>query len=288
MSDLITYDPDAKGRFSRIDRMRVEKGTMADWNQLHDLHYKAESLPVGAHFYRCVTEDGRLVGICVLTLVSLLLGSRHDVFPKLKPGNDTNFSNVKRGKWLNKNMRRASRIVTDTLFRGVGVSYRMVNLAMRLHGFQFIEIQSSMSKFNPFDVKAGFQHSRLRSSPIYDKGFNHLRSWFVSHPADHQAIMAEWGRMTPAMAMQVEEGIKKFYFRHSIREKSAVINRIELSRVPSLSFDTVLRELQQLIFATPVYGIWKNPDIGRELPESLPLTAFDLQKPNEPLRLDLL
>jgi hypothetical protein len=288
LNTLVEYDRDVKGRFSRIDNMRVERGTIADWHALHALHYKAESLPAGAVFYRCVTEDGRLVGICVLTLVSLLLAARHEIFPALKPGKDTTFSNTQRGKWLNVNMRRASRIVTDTLFRGVGISYRMVNLSMRIHGFKFIEIQSSMSKFNPFDLKAGFQHGKLKTSSSYDTGFAFLRSYFQGHPADHEAITQEFKTKNEHIQAKILEDMRVWYFKNSFREKSGGITQIEDSRVLKMPFDHVLREIQQLVFATPVYGIWKNPDLGREIPQSLPLSAFDLQKPNEPLRLDLL
>lgn len=285
---LVEYDREGKGRFSRIDNMRIERGTIDDWNKLHALHYKAESLPAGAVFYRCVTEDGRLVGICVLTLVSLLLAARHEVFPALKPGKDTTFSNTQRGKWLNANMRRASRIVTDTLFRGVGVSYRMVNLSMRIHGYKFIEIQSSMSKFNPFDLKAGFKHGKLKPSSVYDKGFAFLRQRFASHPADHQAITEEYLAMPEYLREAILFDLRDWYFKNSFREKAGGVTKLEDSRVLTMDFANVMREIQQLVFATPVYGIWRNPDFGREVPESLPLFAFDLQKPDEPLRLDLL
>lgn len=107
---LIERNDNAKPRFSLIDGMRVERGTKADWDVLHDLHYKAESLPAGPRFWRCVTEDGDLVGIVVFSSVSLLLAPRHQVFPKLKPGQDTNFTNVHRAKFLNNNFRRAARL----------------------------------------------------------------------------------------------------------------------------------------------------------------------------------
>ncbi|MBO6510630.1 MAG: hypothetical protein JJ979_19470, partial [Roseibium sp.] len=48
---------------------------------------------------------------------------------------------------------------------------------------------------------------------------------------------------------------------------------------------TLIKNIQQLTLASPMYGIWKNPDLGRELPERLPLAAFDNQAPTEPLNL---
>ena len=284
----ISREPKARGRFSLIDNMIVERGSIKDWEKLQALHYKAQNLPAGPIFYRCVTADGYLVGVIVISSVALLLRPRHEVFPNLKPGHDNTFTNVYRGKWLNKNLRRAARIVTDTLFRGVGVSYRMVNLAMRMHNIRFIEIQSSMSKFNPFDVKAGFKHAHLRAATPYYDGIDTFRSLFDAHPADYEALLEEYHGLKPAMQKRVFDILIAFYYRHSAKEKTGSNSHRRVGDLVDMPVRRLFRELQQLIFATPVYGIWENPDLGREMPKQLPLRAFDLQKPNEPLRIDLL
>lgn len=283
---MIEYQRGGKARLSLMDGMMVERGTKKDWDALHHLHYKAESLPIGPHFWRCVTKDGDLVGVVVTSVVSLLLAPRHVVLPKLKPGGDTRFSNQMRAKWLNKNMRRDARIVTDTLYRGVGVSYRMVNLVNRMEGLRFIEIQSSMSKFNPFDVKAGFRHATLKPANAYRTGIAFFRDNFESHPADHEAIMAEFDAMPQESQARAAQRTKEFYFRWSPKEKTGGNLGLGNERIAAMSFSQVLRELQQLVFATPVYGIWENPDVDREIPDRLPLVAFDYQGPCEKLNLD--
>lgn len=273
----------ASGTFSLIDSMYVERGTRADWDVLHALHYKAEALPAGPQYYRCVTESGQLVGVIVFCPVSLMLGPRHDLFPKLRPGNDTHFTNVHRAKWLNQNMTRAARIVTDTMYRGTGVSYRMVNLAMRMYGYRYCEIQSSMSKFNPFDLKAGFKHGHLRQARAYDKGIAFFRDTFYAHPADHQAIVEELDAMGPRLREATVKKIQAFYYKHSAKEKTGAKMGKGTSRVEGLSVSMLVRELQQLVFATPVYGVWRNPDLGLALPSRMPLRAFDWQGAGQPI-----
>lgn len=273
----------ARGTFSLLDNMFVEPGTRADWDVLHALHYKAEALPAGPQYFRCVTEDGHLVGVIVFCPVSLMLAPRHALFPKLRPGNDTHFTNVHRAKWLNDNMTRAARIVTDTLYRGTGVSYRMVNLAMRIYGARYCEIQSSMSKFNPFDLKAGFKHGHLRQARSYEKGMEFFQSRFASHPADHEAIVQELEGMSERMRQAMIRDMRDFYYKNSAKEKTGAKMNKGTSRVDGLSLQVLVRELQQLVFATPVYGIWSNPDVGLKLPRRLPMRAFDWQKPNEPI-----
>lgn len=279
----LTRSETALGKFSLIDSMYVERGARADWDQLHALHYKAESLPAGPQYYRCVTHDGDLVGVIVFCPVSLMLGPRHDMFPKLRPGKDTRFTNVHRAKWLNDNMTRAARIVTDTLYRGTGVSYRMINLAMRMYGYRYCEIQSSMSKFNPFDVKAGFRHGKLRKSRAFDVGVEFFASRFVSHPADHEAICQEIARLSPRLRDALTQDMRNFYYKHSAKEKTGAKMGKGTGRVDGLSVSTLVRELQQLVFATPAYGVWLNPEPGVALPDRLPLRAFDWQGPCEPI-----
>lgn len=273
----------ARGTFSLVDDMYVERGARADWDVLHALHYKAEALPAGPQYFRCVTGSGQLVGVIVFCPVSLMLGPRHDLFPKLKPGGDTHFTNVHRAKWLNANMTRAARIVTDTLYRGTGVSYRMINLAMRIYGYRYCEIQSSMSKFNPFDVKAGFRHGHLRQSRAYDKGLEFFQSRFAAHPADHEAIVQELNGMSERLRNAMLRDIRLFYYKHSAKEKTGAKMNKGTARVDGLSTSMLVRELQQLVFATPVYGVWTNPDVGLKLPDRLPLRAFDWQGPSEPI-----
>lgn len=280
---IIRRDDQARGTFSLVDEMFVELGARADWDVLHALHYKAEALPAGPQYYRCVTASGQLVGVIVFCPVSLMLGPRHDLFPKLRPGKDSHFTNVHRAKWLNQNMTRAARIVTDTLYRGTGVSYRMVNLAMRMYGYRYCEIQSSMAKFNPFDLKAGFKHGRLRKSRAYDKGIEFFQTRFEAHPADHEAVVQEIQAMSPRLQDAMVRDIRAFYYKHSAKEKTGAKMNKGTSRVEGLSLPMLVRELQQLVFATPVYGVWTNPDPGLVLPRRMPLRAFDWQGPTAPI-----
>lgn len=285
---LLEVVDNPKSHFSLLDDMWIEKGTKEDWDELHALHYKADGMPPGSRYWKVTTGDGYLVGIVMTSSVSLLLAPRHKVFPKLKPGQDTKLTNVHRAKWLNNNMRRAARIVTDTMFRGVGVSYRMVNLACRMEGFRFVEIQSSMSKFNPFDVKAGFKQAHLTPAAAYERGIAFFRKHFESHPADHENVLRELLERPEPMREKTLQAMRDFYYKHSAKEKTGSNLHVGTAKVDAKSADLLLRELQQLVFATPVYGIYENPDFGRKLPDRIPLRAFDLQSVNEPLRLDLL
>jgi hypothetical protein len=81
--------------FPLLNEMFVERGAISDWHLLHDLHYKAESLPLGPRFWK-LTLYGETIGVLVTANPKGLLKERHVVFPKMKPGNDTKMSNTMR------------------------------------------------------------------------------------------------------------------------------------------------------------------------------------------------
>lgn len=276
---------DAPARFSPIDRMVVERGSRDDWELLHDLHYKAENLPIGPRFWR-LALDGETVGVIVTSNPKGLLKERHVAFPRLKPGGDeTKLTNTNRYVWINGNMRVISRFVVDTLYRGIGAGYRMMNLVSRLEGNTFMEIQSSMSKFNHFGQKAGFKFVKPMNANKFDAGLKFFRSNFEASPADFEAILTEIASKTSSEQERITQACRDFYYRHSALEKTGNNRGNGQGRVDGMDIRRVIKSIQQITLASPMYGVWKNPDKGRMLPESLPLLAFDRQAPGAPLVL---
>ena len=282
----IRYDPGAEAEFPLLREMWVEKGVHADWDLLSPLHYKLHSLPVGANFWRLRFRDDT-IGVCVMGVSRPLLKERHAVFPKLKPGQDSQISNIHRYAYINDNFRTIGRFVVDTMFRSAGVAYRFANLASRMHGYRFIEIQSSMSKYNPFAQRAGFQMVRPIRSIHYDTGIKFMRRWFASHPADQEALMEEFNAMSPALQTRVEQELKDFYYDHSPLEKTGSRRHTSEGVVDRWPMRRAIGKIQGLCFSSPLYGFYRNPDAGMSLPDKLPLVAFDLQNPSEPLRQGL-
>lgn len=281
----ITRNPSPKPAFPLLREMYVERGDHADWDLLSSLHYKMESLPVGAKFYRCVFQ-GQTIGVCVFGMSRPLLKERHALFPKITPGQDTQISNIARYRYVNDNFRVVGRFVVDTMFRSAGVAYRFLNLSCRMHGFRYAEIQSSMGKYNYFAQRAGFTMVKPQKSIHYDKGLKFMRRWFASHPADQEALMEEFTAMSPVLQQRVERELKDFYFKHSPLEKTGSRRHYSEGVVENWSVRRTISKIQGLCFASPLYGIYRNPDVGVTLPDKLPLLAFDKQATHEMLILD--
>ncbi|OJP92314.1 hypothetical protein, partial [Escherichia coli] len=202
-----------------LERMTVTKGTVEDWHALKSLHYKTDGKPFAPTYYRCELDD-RLVGVVVMAYPKLLLAPRHRMFPKLKPTTNTTVANQYWGRYVNNNFAVISRSVVDTQYRGVGVSYRMINLVSRMHDRPIIEIQSSMSKYNPFAMKAGFQFIRPERPKSYESALRVFQRHFRSDPGDNEAIVKELFAMSESRRRRALRDLVADYHKNSSLAKA--------------------------------------------------------------------
>lgn len=295
---VVTRRPAPKRhQLSLLPEIMVEPGSKEDWDLLHELHYKAENLGIGARYWK-ITLRGQTIGVGVMTVPKMLLSGRNELFTHLRPnkdGRDTRMMNKHRAEWLNANVCTNSRLVLDTMYRGAGIAYRAQNLMMRMTGSMFVEFQSSMSKFNPFAAKAGIQFTRPKRSANYERGLALFRRWFEAIPSDFVGVMDELAAMPPKVQEKCVAELRKFYYDFSSMEKSGDNRMNGSKRVEGLATDKLLKNLQQLVFASPLYGVYINPDAvevtegsrpkGGKLPLCLPVLAFDNQPASAPLDL---
>lgn len=271
---------------SLLDEMVVEPATLEDWDKLHHLHYKAESMPPRHSMYRCMLRD-ELIGVIVFSTPQMLLKERHVMFPRLKPtGTETKTSNQVRAKFLNENFLRASRIVTSPIFRGAGVSYRMVNLACRMTGRKYIEITSAMMRFNPFAKKSGFVYAPPSRSFAYEAGVEFLSQRFDCNIYDWVAVYEEWQSKPGPIKKMLRQDFEEFYWKFTTKDKTGVNLGKKIDSLADKYTDKqLLKNCNQLIHTQLLYGVYTNPDYGRELPKQLKLREFDKQGLNDPLSM---
>lgn len=280
---ILTRSDDARPTFPLANEMFVEKGSVEDWNLLHDLHYKAEKLPLGPHYWK-LTLHGQTIGVMVVGMPKGMVRERHMVFPNIKPTSaDTKLTNTNRFHHINQNFRVVSRFVIDTMYRGIGAGYRMMNLVSRMEPFTYMEIQSSMSKFNLFGQKAGYKFVKPLNANNYEIGLKFFRRHFHANPSDFEAIVNEIEASANRDFLLQE--CKLFYRRRSAQANTGSSRDAARARIAEMTTKEIVKAVQQVALASPMYGIFKNPDLGRkDLPDRMPLTAFDFQRPDEPLR----
>lgn len=283
----------AKRELSILKHIFVEWGDKGDWDALKELHYKGHSLAAGSRFMKCVLrepgEPAHLIGIMVFANPQPLSKGRNIVFPRLRPnanGRDNRMVNQTRLAWINKNITWNNRTVLDTMYRSAGIAYRFKNLAYRMYcdrySRKFVESVSSMGRFNPFSVKTGMQFVRPAPAPAFEAGLKFFSQHFKSDANDMISIREELAAMPDDQRPFFERRLREFYYRWSPMEKSGDKRDLGMTRIDGLSIDYVLKEIRQLVFSATVYWIWTAVDT-QKLPDTLPITAFDEQGPNEPL-----
>jgi hypothetical protein len=290
-----------KHNLSILQHCYVEKGSLEDWKILHELHYKSSNLGIGPRYMRLVLdipgEPLEVIGVMVFTVPKPLDSGRNEVFPHLRPnfkGRDTRLINQQRMMWLNKNLILSSRTVLDTMYRGAGLAYRFKNIGYRMMGFRYVESRSSMSRFNPFSIKAGMRFVPPKPASALMDGLKFFQRNFKAPGYDFVAIMEELRDMAPVVRERALAEMRAFYYKKSSMEKSGDNRLNGTSRVESMEISYLLKQIQQLVFGSTVYAVWVNPDYDatkqqmRPLPPRIPVLAFELQKVNEPLRLDLI
>ena len=293
-----------KKPMSLLKHIYVERGTNEDWKTLQELHYKSSNLGIGPRYMRCMLEDGEnppeVIGVMVFTVPKPLDSGRNQVFKHLRPnagGRDTRIVNVSRMKWLNNNLILSSRTVLDTMYRGAGIAYRFKNIGYRMMGLRYIESRSSMSRYNPFSIKAGMKFVKPKSAPAFETGLAFFGKWFKNPAYDLVAVKEEIATMPEALRQKTLQAVKDFYYKNSSMEKSGDNRLNGTPRIDGMELGYLLKQVQQLVFGATVYAVWANPDgdlvqrgtsqiwVPRKLPEKIPLSAFDEQGPNEPLKM---
>lgn len=285
-------------QLSLLKDVIIEPGEKADWDLLHELHYKAETLPIGSKFWK-ITLHGKTIGVGILAVPKMLLSGRNDLFKHLRPnvnGKDTRLINQARAGYLNEHIYVNSRLVLDTIYRGCGIAYRAQNLMMRMSSRKITEFQSSMSKFNPFAEKAGIKFTPPKQATNYQRGVEFFVKWFESkHPTDVVGILEELQSKPESIQKKIVMEMRKFYYQYSSLEKSGNNRLNGFDRVESMPVEKLLKNIQQLVFASPLYGVYIGPDLiykedhpEHPIPKRISAMAFDCQATDEILNVDLI
>jgi len=111
---------------------------------------------------------------------------------------------------------------------------------------------------------------------------------FDADPADTEGLIEEIMSKPDVERDFLIAELRKFYRKHSMLENTgkALIENFGDRRVARLPVRELVYQTQQMVIASPLYGVYTNPDVGRELPARISIHAFDQQAVNEPLNLE--
>lgn len=148
----------APGGSCPADRLRVERGTIADYDALSRHHYRAGRPATWDAVLRMVDPGAGLVAVLVASRPTLNGRWRELAWPGRYRG-------VGSTARLNRELRTISRVVVDPRWRGLGVARRLVRAYLDAPLTPATEAVAVMGAVCPFFARAGMTEYRLTPTP---------------------------------------------------------------------------------------------------------------------------
>lgn len=146
------------GGSNPADRLRVERGSIADYDALSRHHYRAGRPATWDAVLRMVDPGAGLVAVLVASRPTLNGRWRELAWPGRYRG-------VGAASRLNRELRTISRVVVDPRWRGVGVAGRLVRAYLERPRTPATEAVAVMGAVCPFFARAGMTEYRLAPTP---------------------------------------------------------------------------------------------------------------------------
>lgn len=107
---------------------------------------------------------------------------------------------------------------------------------------------------------------------------------------DNESVVKELLRMAEGRRKRALHDLVANYHKNSSlakagRNRGTTVQDIADTLTDEASIVKLLKDIHTLSFTSPLYGVYRNPDFGRQLPDALPLLAFDNQPLDAPLDL---
>lgn len=232
--------------------LQIVPGGLEDYNQLSHFHYRdSRPGPVASIF--TLKSDGTLRDVQPETLIGVIVYSMASpVLEMRNVATDHFFAGLDRGTQLalvNQNVRRISRVIIESRFRGLGLASRLVRETMPQVNIPIVEAVAVMGWVNPFLERAGMTaypaKQPLRTVQLIE-AFS-LLGVEAEQLIDPQKVQQKLGRLTPTETEFIERAIKRFLKSHGRRR----------DMVPGLERT---RYILTRLTARPTYYIWFNPE----------------------------
>ena len=138
------------------EKVRVEKGSVEDYERLKRFHYKGKSEKRSGGFnvrdcFRLLYGDV-LIGVIVFCNSFLNLKPRNMVFGERYVYTS---SDLHKAHLINEEIARISRVVIHPKFRGIGLGELLVKETLSKVDAKVVEVLAVMARYNPFFEKAG-------------------------------------------------------------------------------------------------------------------------------------
>jgi len=127
--------------------LRIEEGTMKDYEALSEFHYRSvHAHPAPIKVFTLKRSDNELVGVIVYSYPPPQIFGRRIALGKTLSIHE-----------LNKELASISRVVLHPKYRSIGLGAHIVKETLSLCGRHYVETMAVMAQYNPFFEKAGMK-----------------------------------------------------------------------------------------------------------------------------------
>lgn len=140
---------DSKAKLDIYKEVIVEEGDREDYEKLKRFHYRQSKLGAVKKIYRMKYKDD-VIGALVITYPHLALKGRN-IYTEKKYAKMTKEICTE----INEKFECVARVVIHPKYRGIGLSYHMLQEYFKMTDIQYIETVAVMANYNPFFEKAG-------------------------------------------------------------------------------------------------------------------------------------
>jgi len=258
---VVRYPPWTLPRHpSLVDRVRLERGTRADWDVLAPFHYHSRSTSGAIIVWSYVIDEvlrlgprRRVAGVIVYQCPSLNNRARNQA---------TRGRYVTRPRTigiarLNREVMTIGRVVIDPQYRGLGLAYRLVRETMPLMNKPLVESLARMGRVNPFFEKAGLQAYDVPVPPevvrlrgrLLDLGVDRTR---LTSPT----YVRRWLRRKRGAGRQTAEALLMRNLRR--------VDGCRRAKPWHQTLDRAIHIWCAGAWQMPVYYLWRNPTMHLE------------------------
>ena len=143
----VRYFPNRPNEVCSVTRgLRIEEGTLKDYKQLAEFHYRnPETRPVPIKIYKLKRDgDDVAIGVILYSYPPPQCFGRTEAFGRRVPLEE-----------VNEKMATISRVILHPKYRSIGLGVRLVEETLPLIERQYVEATAVMAQYNRFFEKAG-------------------------------------------------------------------------------------------------------------------------------------
>ncbi len=245
---------DQNKQCSLLQKIRIEKGSINDYNQLKQFHYRATRI-MPKIIYRAVLND-EVVGVIVYGPPHLALRARNVALPEYKKKRHESWR--KNALRINNDIIRIWRVVINPKYRGAGIATLLVKKTMPITNFPYVETLAVMARYSRFFDEAGMMRVDPELYLGFDRRYESALQRLAGLGFDLELLGSQNYNLKVLKRLSKKElnEIQQIVLQHFIAEKF---------RKPVMKKDLLHGNLESIAKALTgrrlpyVYLIWKNP-----------------------------